>query len=116
MNAGHHNPDHVDAQLRQLHAQALGALSPQTLARLRDARHGASRPRRHVAAWLLATACTTVLAVGFGLQLSRSDAGLQPGAGDPLPTASAAVEGDDMIDQNPDLYVWLGSETALAME
>jgi len=26
------------------------------------------------------------------------------------------VDADEMLDQNPDLYVWLGSENALAME
>lgn len=30
--------------------------------------------------------------------------------------AGTTTDTDDMLTQNPDLYVWLGSDTALAME
>lgn len=106
----HHSHDAFDARLRQLHAQSLAAMSPTTLARLREARHAADRPRRHLPTWLLATACSTLLAVGFGLQLHRADE-TRPSA-----AAAAAAPDDDAFDQSPDLYVWLGSENALAME
>lgn len=106
----HAPPETFDARLRQLHARSLTTLSPPTLAALRTARHAAARPRRRLPAWLLATACSTLLAVGFGLQLHRA------GEIVPSPPQAAASSDDDTLDQNPDLYVWLGSENALAME
>lgn len=110
----HHSPDAFDARMRQLHAQSLAAMPPPTLARLRQARHAAGRrPRRRLPAWLLATACSALLAVGFGLQLHR-DGETRPSPSLQAPTAAASD--DDAFDQNPDLYVWLGSENALAME
>ncbi|KQR11583.1 hypothetical protein VC273_07975 [Xanthomonas nasturtii] len=111
-----HDPAQFDAQLRQLHAAALTSLPPQTLARLRQARH-ASAPRPRRGYWLLATACSGLLAVAIGLQLRPGDtaptsvAPTQAVAGN-----SAGTDTDDLLTQNPDLYVWLGSDTALAME
>ncbi|MEE7548686.1 hypothetical protein HF319_18150, partial [Xanthomonas sp. Kuri4-1] len=64
--------------------------------------------------WLLATACSALLAVGVGLHLMRPAPSTVP-AGTPA-VAGTAGDADDPLDQNPDLYVWLGSENALAME
>ncbi|MCC8536712.1 DUF3379 domain-containing protein [Xanthomonas axonopodis pv. poinsettiicola] len=111
-----HDPAQFDAQLRQLHATALDNLPPQTLARLRQARQApAARSRR--GHWLLATACSALLAVGIGLQLRPSDTSLpQPATPQAIAGNTASTETDDLLTQNPDLYVWLGSDTALAME
>jgi len=100
-----------DAALRQLHAQALDTLSPTTLARLRSARHAASQAKRHAPSWWMATACSAVvgLALGYSFLLGESNA-------PPAPvTASATDDGSDVLDENPDLYLWLGG-TDLAME
>lgn len=118
MNTSHHSaPERhdqdFDAQLRQLHATALSTLDPTTLSRLRAARHEAAAGARgptHHRGWWLATACSAVLAVGVGLHLNRP----APVAGPTLVAATA--DSDDLLEQNPDLYVWLASENALAME
>lgn len=119
MNTSHHGAPNrhdqdFDAQLRQLHGAALSALNPATLSRLRAARHEAAagaraQPPRH-RGWWLATACSAVLAVGLGLHLNRP----APLAGPTM--VAAAADSDDLLEQNPDLYVWLASENALAME
>ncbi|CAG2085756.1 MULTISPECIES: hypothetical protein [Xanthomonas] len=110
-----HDPAQLDAHLRQLHASALTSLPPQTLARLRQARHATAptRPRRGY--WLLATACSGLLAVGIGLQL-RPGESTSPDRAPTQVVAGTTTDTDDMLTQNPDLYVWLGSDTALAME
>ena len=59
-----------DDILRSLHAQSLQALSPATLAQLRQARHGASAARHGRLRWWLASACSLVVALGIGLQFS----------------------------------------------
>jgi hypothetical protein len=115
VNAPLHSPDPFDAHARALHAQALSALPPATLARLRSARHGATRPSRRLPGWMLATACSALLAAGLGLQLHRSTAPTGVAPASPA-TLAAGAELDEPLDQNPDLYVWLGSEHALAME
>ncbi|AOY68552.1 hypothetical protein LN565_00215 [Xanthomonas euvesicatoria pv. euvesicatoria] len=112
-----HDPARLDAQLRQLHATALTSLPPQTLARLRQARHAAAPTRSRRGYWLLATACSGLLVIGIGLQLHPSQSvssGTAPTS--PVASTSATTETDDLLAQNPDLYVWLGSDTALAME
>ncbi|MCC4618639.1 DUF3379 domain-containing protein [Xanthomonas cassavae CFBP 4642] len=111
-----HDPAQFDAQLRQLHATALDSLPPQTLARLRQARQApATRLRR--GHWLLATACSALLAVGIGLQLRPGDTSApQLVTARAIAGNAASTETDDLLTQNPDLYVWLGSDTALAME
>nr|WP_283161105.1 hypothetical protein [Xanthomonas nasturtii] len=103
--------------MRQLHATALTSLAPQTLARLRQARHGAATTRSRRGYWLLATACSGLLAIGIGLQLrpsERAPSGAAPTQA--LASSDATTDTDDLLTQNPDLYVWLGSDTALAME
>ena len=112
-----------DHRMRQLHATAVTQLSPQTLARLRDARQRVqvSVPRRgHAWRWVTATAFSAVLAVTIGLQLLP-----KPGSTPAAQPVVAVVGGDDAyadgvsaLDENPDLYVWLASSEAepLAME
>lgn len=99
-----------DTELRALYQQAVESVSPATLARLRGARHAAAPSRRH-SAWWLATAFAGVAALGVGLSLH-----LRPPAAAPLAPMVAALESDgSALDENPDLYLWLGS-TDLAME
>lgn len=127
------NPDNghdFDQQARRLHRAALAQVSPQTLMRLRSARHearlnapaaGGHRTWR----WLTATAFSAVLAVGLGLQwLPRA-----PDAPATTPAASSLAQADSdasveelgvssALDEDPDLYLWLASADAqpLAME
>ncbi|NIJ76819.1 hypothetical protein FHT08_001902 [Xanthomonas campestris] len=110
-----HDPVQLNAQLRQLHATALTSLPPQTLARLRQARHATAPTRARRGYWLLATACSGLLAIGIGLQL-RPGERTAPGPAPTQAVAGTTTDTDDMLTQNPDLYVWLGSDTALAME
>jgi len=106
-----------DRSLRQLQRHADGAVSPATLARLRQARQqatadaGASPWRRR--GWWLATACSAVLAVTVAVQFNRTP---------PVLPASVAADAADelsddalLFDESPELYLWLGSD-AVAME
>ena len=117
MNTTDRQSQAFDTQARQLHQAALHALDPATLSRLRAARHAGAeaRPWRlgRRGGWWLATACSALLALGLGVHLNRPAA--TPGES-ATPTLVASVDGDEVLDQNPDLYVWLGSENALAME
>ncbi len=121
-----------DAQMRRAHQASLQALPAPTLARLRAARHAASgghaAPARRWG-WLLAAA-PALLGAAFGMHLLLhptlpASVPAASVAGVPAATAvSASValpgDGDDavagLLDENPDLYLWLGSDTSLAME
>jgi anti-sigma-K factor RskA len=115
--------DRFDRDMQQLHATAVDHISPQTLARLRAARHGLGKEsasqRGHAWRWVAATTFSAVLAVAIGMQFLPTS--------QPVVTASptiATVAVDDysggvtVLDENPDLYVWLASSEAepLAME
>lgn len=129
MNPVHDDGHGLDQQARRLHQAALAQVSPQTLLRLRTARHEAGRHapatgRARTWRWLTATAFSAVLAVGLGLQwLPRT-----PSVADPTKVAAASPSDGDPIadelgvastfDEDPDLYLWLASADAqpLAME
>ncbi len=125
MNSHDDNPASVDALARQLHRQALGAVSPATLARLRDGRHAATQAapaHRGGWRWLVAGAVPVTLAAVLGLQwLHPGPAPSTPGT---VATPATAVASSDyrdvgsMLDENPDLYLWLASSEAqpVAME
>ena len=112
--------DAFDQSLRQLQQHAEGALSPATLSQLRQARqqatsaHAAASPWRR-RGWWLATACTAVLAVTVAVRFNTP-------APPVLPASTAAQTGGDatddtlLFDESPELYLWLGSDGALAME
>lgn len=115
------NNETFDHDMRQLHATAVTHISPQTLARLRAARHGAqTAPQRgHAWHWIAASAFSAVLAVAIGVQfLPRSTLSTAQ------PVVAATGTGNDYSDsvatleENPDLYLWLASSEAepLAME
>jgi len=108
-----------DQDMRQLHAASLGAIPPQTLARLRAARQTQARPRRtRAAAWLGASACTAVLAVVAVTHLMpvRQATPVTTPAVATVQASEDFVSTTDVLDQNPDLYVWLGSDASLALE
>ncbi|MRH00792.1 MULTISPECIES: hypothetical protein [Xanthomonas] len=130
-------PADFDTQMRAVHQAGLQALPAPTLARLRAARQQASRahaaPSRRWG-WLLA-AVPALLGAALGVHLL-----LRPAPSMPTTTtasvatatasttvaatasvrAGAAADSDQaataMLDENPDLYLWLGSDTSLAME
>ena len=115
-------PDHaaLDRQARAAHAAALDRLSPAVRARLASMRHGAAlaaTPHRRGWHWLAATATSAVLAVALGLHLQPETPHAQAGAASA--TGTAASQAEDyygtarMLDESPDLYVWLGSDNHL---
>lgn len=120
----------LDDRARRLHQASLAHLSPQTLMRLRAARHAAQAaapPRAGQWRWLTATAFTGVLAIGLGLQflpVRAPPAVGEPAVPTPAPALSAmdasldAVGGPGLLDEDPDLYLWLATAEAqpLAME
>ncbi len=98
-----------DAALQRLHTQSLDRLSPATLARLRAARHAPQRQRAH--GWWVATAASLVLALGLGISFTA-----RPPVAPPVQVAAvAADDSGELLDENPDMYLWLGA-TDLAME
>jgi hypothetical protein len=120
MNESGFDPTCFDNSLRQRHADAVAHLSARTQVQLRN-RLAASiaTPRhfvRHRIAWAAATACAALFALVIGLQLRPQ----------PMPAASPAtvVVDDDqldastayaVLDENPDLYLWLASGDAVAL-
>jgi len=100
-----------DDLLRALHGQALQSLSPATLARLRAARHASAAAPRRRPAWWLATAFAGVTALGLGVHLQMR----APPSPAFAPMVAALEDDSRALDENPDLYLWLGS-TDLAME
>ncbi|MDY4294647.1 MULTISPECIES: hypothetical protein [unclassified Xanthomonas] len=136
MTSDRTRPADFDTQMRAVHQAGLQALPAPTLARLRAARQQASHahaaPSRRWG-WLLA-AVPALLGAALGVHLL-----LRPAPSMPTTTtasvatatattvaatasvrAGAAADSDQaataMLDENPDLYLWLGSDTSLAME
>ena len=122
MKPGIDDNNSFDRDMRKLHVEAVAHVSPQTLARLRAARHGLETPPRrgHAWRWIAASAFSAVLAVAIGVQFLPQSA--------PVPAAQPMVSAIDTthdyddsvttLDENPDLYLWLASSEAepLAME
>lgn len=115
------SPSGFDARMRDLHRTSLAQLSPQTLSQLRAARANAhAKQRRRAWPWLAATACSGLLAAFIGMQWMPSDNTTNPGpatiASQGLQTASG--DAGALLDENPELYLWLASTEAqpLAME
>ena len=115
--------DAFDRDMQHLHAAAVDHISPQTLARLRVARHGLGKEtvsrHGHAWRWAAATAFSAVLAVAIGVQFLPTSQPVTPAS----PTVATVVAdeyttGVTALDENPDLYVWLASSEAepLAME
>jgi len=113
-----------DRDMRQLHAAATTHISPQTLARLRAARHGldiiGAPQRGHAWRWMAASAFSAILAVAIGVQFLPRSATVSTGQPVAAATNMASDYNDGVVtlDENPDLYLWLASSEAepLAME
>jgi hypothetical protein len=119
---------HFDASLRQHHAQAVASVSARTQAQLQLRRRAAAVPTRHAPlryAWPLAAACAVGM-LAIGLQWRQTDdevaapvvvaaPGNTNAAGEPV---DGEFEAYAMLDEAPDLYLWLASNDAatLAME
>lgn len=108
------NDNDFDRYAQRLHATALSSVSPQTLAKLRGARHAAAKPAtaRHGWRWMAATACSALLAMAIGVQfLPRKTTPVVS----PQPALANAAADDSYtapLDENPDMYVWLASADA----
>lgn len=132
-------PDHLDLHARALYRAAAATLSPTIQARLRAARRtaqaGAPAPARrvHVLAVPVAGLAAAAMALAVGLRLQapdrpdgqRPEAAAATSAARPAATApgrpaqSAPIQqvGNDetwlpMLDEDPDFYLWLGSDDA----
>ena len=120
MNHSGFDPTCFDDALRQRHAAAVAHVSARTQAQLRNRLAASTTASRHVVrhrmAWAAATACAALFALVIGLQLRP-----QP---TPAPSPMTVVVDDGQadastayasLDENPDLYLWLASNDAVAL-
>lgn len=108
-----------DARARALHRQAAGSLSERTRIALQRARHAAATPasghRESMHRWYW-----PVAAGSFAVALAAVLLVQLPGATDPSTATAPAVAAEDAanpaetLDENPDLYLWLASNDAVA--
>ncbi|MDI9238968.1 hypothetical protein QLQ15_08570 [Lysobacter sp. LF1] len=111
----HTDDERFDQAMRALHTQAVSQVSSATRARLRVARHAAATPAgerapRRGFGWVLASGFAAVFALAIGLQLRPTitpDAA--PAAVATAPNAYDADTAVAMLDESPDLYLWLAS-------
>ena len=114
------DPTSFDNALRQRHAVAVTHISTHTQVQLRNRIAASTTASRHVVrhrmAWAAATACAALFALVIGLQLRP-----QPTpAPSPMPVVVDDSQGDAStayasLDENPDLYLWLASNDAVAL-
>lgn len=110
----------VDDFARRLHADSLTALSPQTLSRLRSARHASTNiaPSWHGWRWTLAGGTAAVLTLAIAVQLpwlasevpQQQIANTAPS--DELDSAGSRDEYGSLsagLDENPEFYLWLAN-------
>lgn len=129
-HGGTTHDDRFDQAMRELHAQAVTQVSSATRARLRVARNAAARPavpraRLHggkagwgAGNWMLGSGLAAVFAVAIGLQLRPSQAPVPTAAPPAVSVATTepaiAFDADTAVaalDENPDLYLWLASNS-----
>ena len=112
-----------DAAMRQLHATAVERVSGRTRLRLQQSPRStpaAAPARRHFGWRPLAASFAAVLALMVGVQLWNAPEPARPGQ-TPAPAASATTladatdDIDAVLDENPDLYLWLASNDAYAL-
>lgn len=109
-----------DTAMRTRYAEATMQLSARTRTQLRDRLRAklagdVGKTLGHRPAWVLATACSLALALGFGMQWRSNE---------DLPTSAHAItvvspqdkaESGELVaalDESPDLYLWLASDDA----
>ena len=103
--------DALDRALRATHADAVSNISARTRAQLRQRLRSAAKPvpaRRH--GWQMASAFVALVLVAGAYWRTTS----LPRAPAPVPVAAAGTDGDVLavIDEPPDLYLWLDSDEA----
>ena len=128
MNTHDHNQHSEDQRtfdeaLRQRHGDAIAHISARTQAQLQQRRRAAlsasapGMPRTTMRrfAWPVATSFAAILALAIGMQLRQDNVAPMPVA-----TMAAVADDDDLgasfaaLDENPDLYLWLASNDAVA--
>lgn len=125
-NAGDRDAHAFDDAMRRRHAAAVAHVSAATQAQLHQRRRAALASPRIAATglrrygWAGAASCALLLALALASPTWRQ-AGVSPVAAPPVavaPTATDDGDPDDVLDENPDFYLWLGSADAqsLAME
>lgn len=108
-----------DTAMRQLHAGAVDHVSGRTRLRLQRAPHQPpASPSPRLRGWPLAASFAAVLALVAGMQLWDAP---QPASTVPQAATVATSATDDagdidaVLDENPDLYLWLASNDAYAL-
>jgi len=102
----------LDRALRAIHADAVSNLSARTRAQLQQRLRSATRPapaRRH--GWQMASALVALVLVAGAYWRTTS----LPGATPPAAVATTNTDSGDLvavIDETPDLYLWLDSDEA----
>ena len=120
MNDSDFDPTSFDDALRQRHAAAVAHISTHTQVQLRNRLAASTSASRHVVrhrmAWAAATACAALFALVVGLEMRP-----QP---TPAPSPATVAVDDSQgeanpayasLDENPDLYLWLASNDAVAL-
>lgn len=105
-----------DAAMRQLHESAVERVSGRTRLQLQQAPRTApaiSPARPHRLAWPLAASFAAMLALMVGIQVWNEPAPAVPAT--VVAGTDADVDIDAVLDENPDLYLWLASNDAYAL-
>ena len=105
-----------DAAMRQLHESAVDRVSGRTRLQLQQAHRktpAASPARPHRLAWPLAASFAAVLALMVGMQLWNEPVPAPAAA--PANVADTDADIDAVLEENPDLYLWLASNDAYAL-
>lgn len=115
----HDRDAHFDAAMRRLHANAVERVSGRTRLQLQQApRRAPATPARQRFGWPLAASFAAVLALMVGVQLWNAPEPSVSGQAAPPVFAAASDTADDIdavLDENPDLYLWLASNDAYAL-
>lgn len=105
-----HRDAEFDRHARECYARSLSRLSPATRLRLRPAPAPPARAWR--IAWPLAAACAAgALAIGL-TRLPAPSAPATPTGTMPTATLAGDAPLDAVLDESPDLYLWLASTDA----
>jgi len=107
-----------DAAMRQLHESAVDRVSGRTRLQLQQAQRKApaaspARPPR--LAWPLAASFAAVLALMVGMQLWNEPAPAPAAPATVVAGTDADADIDAVLEENPDLYLWLASNDAYAL-
>lgn len=116
--SGRNQDDDFDRAMRACHAQAVSHLSARTQSQLQQRLRATltpSAPRRH--GWRLATAALLVMGLAGGLYWRSPSL---PRAMPPTPVVAGGSAVDSgglvaVIDETPDLYLWLASDDAVRL-